>query len=280
MGAPSAPTKRATYENIVVDCPACGHENIFNRATDLKDFEPVDCRTEQCQRVECGMPFSISGDSINSAHEMLVYDCYELMRSKHYMNCVLTLSQAHEVFFSLFLRVELLYKPFAADPEKDIERLNSLAQDLQGKIKKHAFDAMRSYCLLLLVSGNEPKNLAAAEKVIRELLDGPASVKDKQLEALADAELVGLLKKLKNTKVHELRNKVVHHQAYRPSRDEVLKVLQESQSLLDALTRKLRLRDDINSYLPNGDVAIRSWDRRRDRPLRRMAPCQGDGQAD
>lgn len=28
----------ATYENVSAVCPQCGRRNIYNRATDLKDF--------------------------------------------------------------------------------------------------------------------------------------------------------------------------------------------------------------------------------------------------
>jgi len=77
-----------------------------------------------CLSPLCGKSFNINSDLVNSAHEMLVLDCHELLRQKHYMNCIMTLAQAYEVFFSLFLRVDLLYKPLAADPEEDIEHFN------------------------------------------------------------------------------------------------------------------------------------------------------------
>jgi hypothetical protein len=92
---PYAERKRTSYENFVAQCPWCGHESIFNRATDLKELSPIAFRTVSCLSLVCGKPFNINGDSVNSAHEMLVFDRYELLQLKHYMNCILTLTQAY-----------------------------------------------------------------------------------------------------------------------------------------------------------------------------------------
>ena len=116
---PVAERKRTSYENFAAECPWCRRENIFNRASDLKTFEPIAGRDVSCLSAACGKPFRILGDSVNSPHEMLIFDCYELLDRKHYMNAVLSLAQAYETFFSLFFRVELLYKPLGADPDQD-----------------------------------------------------------------------------------------------------------------------------------------------------------------
>ena len=141
---PVAERKRTSYENFVAECPWCRRENIFNRASDLKTFEPIAGLNVSCQSAACAKPFRILGDSVNSPHEMLIFDCYELLDRKHYMNAVLSLAQAYETFFSLFFRVELLYKPFAADPDQNLSELNELAKALQKKISDHAFRGMRA----------------------------------------------------------------------------------------------------------------------------------------
>ena len=87
---------------------------------------------------------------------MLVLDSNELLSHKHYMNCIITLAQAHEVFFSLFLRVELLYKPFAKDDIQDVDHLNRLSEQLAEKVKKHTFARMRALFLRQLVLGVHP----------------------------------------------------------------------------------------------------------------------------
>ena len=89
---PIASKKRTSYENFVAECPWCSRENIFNRVSDLRTFEPVAGRDVSCQSADCGRPFRIVGDSVNSPHEMLILDCYELIERKHYMNCILNLA--------------------------------------------------------------------------------------------------------------------------------------------------------------------------------------------
>jgi len=38
---PVAKKKYASYENFVAECPWCCKEIIFNRASDLRTFEPI-----------------------------------------------------------------------------------------------------------------------------------------------------------------------------------------------------------------------------------------------
>jgi hypothetical protein len=246
---PVVKIKRASYENIVAECPWCGKENIFNRASDLRTFRPIAGRNVSCQSVDCGKSFRIVGDRVNNPHEMLIFDCYELLERKHYMNCILTLAQAYEMFFSLFLRVELLYKPFARDIGKDINHLNRLAEQFSEKVKGHTFAPMRALFLQQIIAGPRPANLAEAEAAIAGLEDRPSDPKDAELEALGDKQLVALLKAVKSTAINTLRNQVVHKQAYRPTREEAEVALEEARSLLFPLTSRLGLYDDINWYM-------------------------------
>jgi hypothetical protein len=144
---PVARNIHTSYENFVAECPWCGKENIFNRASDLKTFEPIGGLNVVCQSTNCQKDFRIAGDSVNCSHEMLVFDCHELIDRKHYMNCILILAQAYEIFLSLYLRVELVYKPFAADTNKDIADLNRFLNTLQEKIKHYTFDDLRTIFL-------------------------------------------------------------------------------------------------------------------------------------
>lgn len=246
---PIASKNRTSYENFIAECPWCGKESIFNRASDLRTFEPIAGRNVSCQSVDCDKPFRIVGDSVNSPHEMLISDCYELVERKHYMNCILTLAQAYEVFFSLFLRVELLYKPFARDIGKDINHLNRLAEQFNEKVKRHTFAPMRALFLRQFISGSRPANLTEAEAAIAGLEDHLSDPEDAELEALDDEHLVALLKAVKSTTINTLRNRVVHKQAYRSTREEAEAALEETRSLLFPLTSRLGLYEDINWYM-------------------------------
>lgn len=245
---PYAKKKRTSYENFAAQCPWCQEESIFNRASDLNDFSPIAFRTVTCLSPSCGNSFNINGDSVNSAHEMLILDCYELLSLKHYMNCILTVTQAYEVFFSLFLRVELLYKPFAADPEKDINQLNNLAKKLAKKIERYPFWQMRALFLRQITCSNIPKNVKEAKEIIEALC--PCEPRNTEIESLGDEKLIALTKALKSAKVNELRNKIVHKQAYRPTQKEAESALKKARSILFPLSKRLGLYDDINWYMP------------------------------
>jgi hypothetical protein len=115
---PYATEKECTYENFIARCPLCGFRNIFNRVTDLQDTEPIRFREVVCLNDRCKQKFNINGDLVSPAFRMLVFDCYPLKEEKKYSYCILNLAQAYEVFFSLYLRVELLFRPFSQDPDQ------------------------------------------------------------------------------------------------------------------------------------------------------------------
>jgi hypothetical protein len=54
---------------------------------------------------------------------------------------------------------------------------------------------------------------------------------------------------LKTTGINTLRNRIVHKQAYRPTREEAQLALEETGSLLFPLSHHLELYDDINWYM-------------------------------
>ena len=244
---PIAVNRRLSYENVVVECPWCGRSNIFNRASDLRTHEPIKSRIVSCLIDDCRKPFRITADSVNSAYEMLIDDCYELLERKHYMNCILCLTQAYEVFFSLFLRVELLYKPFAASSAKDLAGLNLLHEKLQEKVASLTFNSLRAHFLNYVINRRFPKNLADSQRQI-EALAVPPDPEELDISYVDDVNLARVLKALKITTINKLRNAVVHKTARRPTFDEVEAALQETQFILLHLNTSLQLHDDLNWY--------------------------------
>jgi hypothetical protein len=244
-GTPKAKDMRPTFENFIVGCPWCGRENIFNRASDLKNFGLIDYLEVSCLFADCARPFYLNGDIINPAYEMIIFDCYELLERKHYSYCVLNLAQAFEVFFSHYLRVELVYRPFALDPDRDIDQFKELMQLLYRRLRNLFF------CLVL--QARHPASLREAESVIRVLagkLDGPSDDDIRNGRALADKGTTELLLRLKYSTVAELRNRVVHQGAYRPTLDEVNSALEETRAILFPLARALEVHvDNVNWYM-------------------------------
>jgi hypothetical protein len=242
-----------TYENFTAHCPWCGHENKFNRASDLKDSAPIDHRDVAC--FACSKPFYLTSDVISPAYEMMIIDCHELRERKHYAYCILNLAQAFEVFFSQYLLIDMLYKSFASDPDKDIDRLNRLIELLYNKTEKLSFNRMRNLFFFCVLDAARPTSLVQAEEAISRFPDEPPWLpcpSDQDIRTAnisADIRIRDLLLRVKYCKAPALRNQVVHQRAYRPTLDEVNDTLKETREILFVLPHALEVRnDDINFY--------------------------------
>jgi hypothetical protein len=233
----------ATYENFSAVCPHCGTRNVFNRVSDLHTSKPIDFRTVTCLEGACGRQFSINSDWSSPAHAMLLLDCYGFLERKQFMQCVLTVAQAYEVFFSHFLHVQLLYRPFATDGSHDLPRLNRLAELLYDRIHLLAFEPLRRLFLSLVVENVAPPTLSDAEALLRSL-EKRRAVPQEAIEGIPDPGLRDLLLRLDATDVNKLRNRVVHKDAYRPTREEAKSLHEEAEHILHGLTSRLRLQGD------------------------------------
>ena len=241
--------KVSGYENIVVDCPICSDEIRFNRASDLQTFEPIAGANVSCY--QCGGEFWINGDSISERHEALLFECHDHLFAKLYMNCILNMCQAYEMFFSLHLRVNLLYRPFAIDHHEghaSTDMLNARFRELASETEKFSFARMRNIFLALLVREDRPASLEEAKAHI-DNLRAHSCPRDDDLTVGRDRKVSELLLRVKRTKINGLRNDVVHKNGYRPDRSEAERALKEARSVLFPLTSLLDLRDDVNWYV-------------------------------
>src|ERR1700730_15906808 len=93
-----------------------------------------------------------------------------------------------------------------------------------------------------------PCNLTEAEAVL-SAFPNPQIPSDAAIKAMTDTNLIPYLEAIKKSKIHEMRNLVVHKRAYRPSREEVDLAYKDTTDTLPALTIRLDLNDDINYYL-------------------------------
>ncbi len=233
----------STYENVHATCPHCGQRNIFNQVSDLHTGEPIAGREVTCDNEQCGRSFWITSDRINPAHQALLFDCRELLARKQYMQCVLVVAQSYEVFFSHFMHVQVLYRAFAREDD-EIEKLNELLQRLQESIQHFTFEPMRSLFLELAVSDARFANLTDAEAWIDALPKSSRRVPKPTkatIQAVANPRLRDGLLALYDTNIARLRNRVVHKDAYRPTREETEEALREAGDILHPLTRELRL---------------------------------------
>jgi hypothetical protein len=169
-------------------------------------------------------------------------DVHELYARKQYMTCILNIAQAYEAFFSLYLRVEILFKPFAVDQNK----LNNLLDTLSKS--RYTFDPLCAIFLQMVVDDASPRNLTEAATALSDLSAKPSKPKRDALNSVKDSKLREHLKAIYDTKIHVTRNRVVHDRAYRPTREEVEMAYTEASETLCALTERLNLCDDIEYY--------------------------------
>ena len=246
---PTARITRHSYENVTTVCPICARECVLNRCSDLNTFKPILGREVSCPHAQCRRRFWITGDGVNNAFETLIFDCYELLAQKHYMNCVLSAAQAYEMFFALFFRVELAYRPYAAEQRHQLDALNGILRRLLEETRRHTFPVMRCLFLRHFVDGRAPKSLAAAEDMAANLGRPPGELpEESEIGRLDDAELARHLLRVRSTPIVALRNKVVHKEGYRPSASKAEACIEEARQTLPPLARRLDLRDDVNHY--------------------------------
>jgi len=167
------------------------------------------------------------------------------------MYCILNLSIAYEMFFSLFLRVELLYKPFAIDrnpkQSEKLDRMNILSRKLDRKTRGWGFDLMRKIFLSEVTGRHSVPDLDKSEDRIASLK--PEDTPNYVIESSSDARMMPLLIRVKRTNINVIRNSVVHKHGFRPSRVETKKYFDETKAILFNLTHHLDLHDDLNYWI-------------------------------
>jgi len=249
MGILEGSIKESNYENIDVICPHCNQEIRYNRASDLKEVKPISGKNVNCLRPECGQQFRIVGDLANPAFEMLIYDCYKLREEKRYCNCILNFTQAFEIFFSNFLKANLLFKPFAQD--RDITKLNEVAKLLYDTTKEYTYKPLRNLFFNRVLTAQELTSLNEAIPIIQNfttLRRTPPT--DEAINLYPDSKIKEILKRLKSSEIAEIRNKVVHKSAYRPTLEEVESAFKETKDILYSLGHLLHVRyDNVHWYL-------------------------------
>jgi hypothetical protein len=246
----------STYENVYAECPHCGYRNVFNRASDLKTFEPIAGLDVACEKTDCRRPFRIVSDRINPAHQSLLFDSADLLSRKQYMQGILAVAQSYEVFFNHFLHVQLLWRPFAREGTHDVAKLNEMSELMYEAVQSFTFEPMRSIFLDLVARNTVFSTLTESKAWIQALPDSPRKIKKPTkalVESVSDGGLRELLLALYDARIAKLRNRVVHKDAFRPTREQAEQALLEAREILHPLTSKLRLSGDAEWYINGAD---------------------------
>jgi hypothetical protein len=246
---PKALETNPTYENFAVRCPACKRWSIFNRASDIGNYELVTNVTFNCQQADCHERFIAGHDWINPPWQMMILDCEDLKIEKHYAYCILNMAQAFEMFFALYLRVEFLYKPLASERPESLDGFNKCSNLLFNRTQNYAYIKMRNVFINLILHAPKYKTLAESETAIAGLSKMTIKPLDESIRNYPDSALSDLLSRLMKCNISNLRNDVVHKMGYRPTLNEVDSAIDESASILHALNRHLKQpSDDMHFY--------------------------------
>ena len=220
---------KSDYETITAECPHCRTTSVYSRISDIGDVGPYAGRDISC--LSCGRDFWISMDTVGPLYQKFVHAADEHFKRKHYMRAVASLGQAWELFFAAYAEDIFLYRPFfAAHPcESSVDELNCVAEMLAKEIRRFAFQDLRNLFAWITIKSIHPQTLAESVTAIARInLDNlnktPPEV---SIQSITDKTISAHLLQLLDLKVLELRNRVLHKRAYRPSRSETEQCLEE-----------------------------------------------------
>lgn len=217
--------KKTTYENFEAECPHCKKWNIFNRASDLKTFKPIAGLDVLC--CFCNKTFRIGFDCINENYQQLLFSANEFFERKQYIQVVINICIAYEMFFSKILKEYIVEKFKTENINKKISNapfgtLFFAVLNLFLYIEKIKFDNLEDY-----INHCFDKNINI-NKFIEEL----KMLKNKEIKKFL-LPLICLYKRKKT--INYLRNKVAHKQAYRPTKEEAKMELERAKIFIYGL---------------------------------------------
>jgi hypothetical protein len=237
-----------SYENVEAQCPHCGEWSVYNIATDIRPKPPVVSGEVVCRKATCGQPFRLIGNA-NHPFEHLLWDAQRLLEENRHMPAVLMAAQAFEVFSGFYARRVLFYIPGKSEP--DFRAVEPLAKRLDNAIDDFAFKRMVNLLLNLVIWSPRPSTFLESARLLSRLRALTQEPADSALSAHPNNALVPLLLAVKRSQVGPLRNRVVHNEAYRPSKSEATAVVMEAGDLLFPLSVHLGLFAEFDPLRPS-----------------------------
>jgi hypothetical protein len=223
------------YENLVGTCRLCDTEIIVNRATDLRGTYPSSRVIFKCPN--CGRGLRPGGDIANHPVDQFIYDAYEPMRKRRYMQAVLLTAQSLELALSMCVRQAILANLPTPNRLRKTSPILKVAVTLNATLDQLTLEPLRKVVANLAFK--------ARPTTIQEALDAIAAFdklrkkqpKDSEIAGLTDTDLqeaVGRLVGIPN--FVKLRNKVVH-EALRPTQSQAEWCMENIPKLTRALLR-------------------------------------------
>ncbi|HEX9985962.1 MAG TPA: hypothetical protein VGF69_22060 [Thermoanaerobaculia bacterium] len=219
----------ADYETISVTCDFC-HANLrLNRRDDLRELSAISGRNLTCS--SCHREFWITGDIVNTPYEMFIFAADAHFESKHHMLAVMSLAQAWELFLATFAYSNFVYRPSWLQQRHAAarEELTRCEQKLEHATRNFNIRNLVNLTTHTIVRQMHPRTLAEAEPMIEQIeqqrLHRDPSNED--IATITDDEIHAAVQRLRNLQIVDLRNKVGHKQAYRPTAKEVMACIEE-----------------------------------------------------
>ncbi len=235
----------STYENYTVDCPICKQRNLYNRISDIKSIGMAMGKNVICNY--CHKPFIIQTDKVNELYEYFIDECDELMKQKRYMQCIILLCQACEAFIMKCIEIQLLWKPyrngiFGLDNNKYklFEEFYKLIHDkfLKFPYKKEVNIFIDIYCNNLIF-----KNQDEIRKYIEIYIDDIKELKDNDIIYRPNEIQSNILLEIKKFDINNIRNKIIHKEAFRPRYDDVIYYRENVKRLINKVIEVFELKD-------------------------------------
>jgi hypothetical protein len=227
-------TINANRETVTVTCPQCHRECVFNRVEDIGQEGPIAGLTVKC--FFCHEELWIGGDLAAPGYQLLIFEARIRFNSKNYGDCILSLARAWEVFFATFLYENCIDKPFCATRlSAEMDHFNQLRASLKAGISNLSFFDLVKLVINFLKDSPYPTDLETAGTAVGEIEYMSKLIKKKkglpEKPLPQDEGTREIISDLNLLVVNKLRNKIVHHEAYRPNLSEATKCLKELQLL-------------------------------------------------
>lgn len=208
---------------------------IVNRATELRHTYPSAGVVFECPN--CGRRVRAGDDIANHPVEQFIYDAYEPMRKRRYMQVVLLTAQSLELTLAMCVRHAILVKLPKPKRLRKASPILKVGAALDTALDDLTLGALRKVVANLAFKPNPTSIIDALDAVkgLNKLRGGLPT--DAEITGLTDADLreaVGGLVGIPNFVT--LRNKLVH-KALRPTQNQAEWCLENIPKLTRALRR-------------------------------------------
>jgi len=161
----------------------------------------------------------VSGDSANHVVDQFVFEAYEPLLKRRYMQCVLMLAQSLELVLMLCVETWLFRSVRYRRTKANNEIMGALRGRFYAATDRMTLGKLRRLAVALAIWQAPPRTLAELDAAIAQLPKHTGKkVKDSDLASIPDEALRAAAVHLDGTNFVDLRNAVAH-KAYRPPQE-------------------------------------------------------------